>query len=335
VKLKGIEFGRVWCSSGARNFFGEGWPHHRRLGPLGPDWSGSTFVAKTTTVEPRAGNLPLRPGTTTPREVVPRCIRVNFRRGAVLNAVGLSGPGLESLLADGRWQARLDPFLLSFMAVEADPAVRRSKAGYFAARLADSRPRFRAPFGVQLNVSCPNVGLDPIGLVSEARETLSLIAGHLPDVPLLPKFNALVPVAAARDVATHPACAAVVVSNTIPWGRLPDRIDWRGLFGAVSPLAGFGGGGLSGAPLLPIVCDWVAEASRSTFPVPIVAGGGVLSADDAGYLFSMGVAAIELGSVAILRPWRVGGICRAINSSTEDAACRRSRFATRSTSTSI
>src|SRR4051794_20119064 len=97
--------------------------------PFGLRFDEATFVAKTTTVEPRAGNMPLK--GTTPREWKPRCIAVNVREAAVLNAVGLSGPGLEALLADGRWQARTDPFFLSFMAVEADPAERLAKAGVF------------------------------------------------------------------------------------------------------------------------------------------------------------------------------------------------------------
>lgn len=79
MKLLGIEFGRVWCASGARNFFGDhpAYWFHRPLRPIGLDWSGSTFVAKTTTLEPRRGNMPLggRSGTT-PREWFPRCVRV-------------------------------------------------------------------------------------------------------------------------------------------------------------------------------------------------------------------------------------------------------------------
>lgn len=312
----GMTVSRVWNASGARNFFGEPGCYwfHRPWKRLGLDYRGSTFVAKTTTMEARRGNMPLGgPSGTTPREWKPRCIAVNFREGAVLNAVGLSGPGLDALLADGRWQSRPDPFFLSFMAVRADAEGREGEAGAFAATLAALRGRFRAPFGVQVNFSCPNVGLDPSGLPAEARSILSRMARRLPGVPLVPKFNALVPVGAAREVAAHPACAAVVVSNTIPWGAMPGRIDWRGLFGDVSPLAEFGGGGLSGRPLLPIVSDWVKRASVSGFPCPIVAGGGILSADDAGYLLSAGAAAVEIGSVSILRPWRVRPIIRAVN----------------------
>jgi dihydroorotate dehydrogenase len=315
VKLLGIEFGRVFCAAGARNFHGDknAYWFHRYLRPFGLDWRGSTFVAKTTTLEARAGNLPLggRSGTT-PRERFPQCIKVNWRAGAVLNAVGLSGPGLEALLADGRWQARREPFVVSFAAVGPHAYGRSQEVRDFASILAVARLRqqFRLPIAVELNSSCPNVGHDSAEIAGEVRGWLADVRGWMPRVPLIPKINALVPVAVARSIAEHPACDAVVVSNTIPWGALPDRIDWRGLFGEVSPLAHLGGGGLSGAPLLPIVADWVAGARKEGFPKPLIAGGGILSVADAHRMIDAGADAIELGSVAILRPWRVRGVIR-------------------------
>ena len=62
MNLRGIDFGHVFCAAGARNFFGEGYWHSRFA-----DWEGSTLVTKTTTIDPRAGNMPLKPGTTQPR----------------------------------------------------------------------------------------------------------------------------------------------------------------------------------------------------------------------------------------------------------------------------
>jgi dihydroorotate dehydrogenase len=106
-----------------------------------------------------------------------------------------------------------------------------------------------------------------------------------------------------------------VVSNSIPWGKFRGRIDWKGLFGSeVSPLAGMGGGGLSGRPLLPIVMDWIRAARSSGLHKAIVGGGGILSSLDAAQMMSCGVDAIEIGSVSILRPWRVAGIIRHANS---------------------
>jgi dihydroorotate dehydrogenase (NAD+) catalytic subunit len=309
--LNGVDYGRAWCASGARSFFAEGWPFHRWLGPLAPDFTGSTFVAKTTTLGPRAGNMPLRDDLM-PRERCPRCIRINFRRAAVLNAVGLSGPGLDALLADGRWQALDRPFVLSFMAVRETRERRLEEVASFADRMAGIRPGFRAPFVIECNFSCPNVGIDSSGLVAEVRSTLALLWDRLGDVPRIPKLNILVPPGVAVEVGMHHSCSAVCVSNTIPWGSLPDRIDWRGLFGAVSPMGEFGGGGLSGSPLTPLVLEWVREYCRQ-LSAPLVAGGGVMRPGDAVALLDAGASAVEVGSVAIVRPWRVAKIIKVIN----------------------
>jgi dihydroorotate dehydrogenase len=116
---------------------------------------------------------------------------------------------------------------------------------------------------------------------------------------------------AAREISEHPACDALCVSNTLPWGSLPEYIDWRELFGSeVSPLADIGGGGLSGKPLLWRVIDWlrVARSERGGIRKPINAGGGILSLRDAQETMRAGADSIFLGSIAILRPWRVRGI---------------------------
>lgn len=86
--------GRVFCAPGARGFYGEGYPFHRTSRRFGMTWDRTGFAAKTTTVEKRAGNLPLKDDGVTPRELIPRCIVVKWLSGHVLNAVGLSGPGV-------------------------------------------------------------------------------------------------------------------------------------------------------------------------------------------------------------------------------------------------
>jgi dihydroorotate dehydrogenase len=313
VILRGVEYGRAWTAAGANNFLGQGYPFHRWLKPFGlaPDFRGATLVAKTTTLEPRVGRMPLRRDLM-PRELYPRCIRVNFRKAAVLNAVGLSGPGLEELLRRGVWQSMLRPFVLSFMAVDGERDARLDKAVRFAGRLASERPRFRAPFVLEVNCSCPNIGLGHDRILDEVNSYLDVIHLRLPGVPLIPKLNVLVPPAVAAEIGKHPACAAICCSNTVPWGALPDRIDWEGLFGAVSPLAEMGGGGLSGAPLTPLVREWAAEYCAIPGHAPLVACGGVMTADDARALLLFGAAAVELGSVALLRPWRVKGIVETI-----------------------
>jgi hypothetical protein len=129
--LRGQNWPNVYNASGARGFSGEGYPFHKPWRPFGLDYTGSCFVAKTTTLEPRLGNMPLDENLR-PRELLPKCIVVKLIQGVVLNAVGLSGPGLSALLA--RWLAsprQSEPWTVSFMPVAKTALERIEEAAKF------------------------------------------------------------------------------------------------------------------------------------------------------------------------------------------------------------
>lgn len=309
MKLRGIDFGHVLDASGARGWFGEGYPFHRWI-PFGLSFAGSTFVAKTTTLKPRDLNGALARDGRTTRVLRQPCVRVDWRRAVVLNALGLPGPGLEALLATGHWQRRTEPFFLSLAAIDGTAEGRLKEVRRIVRILKATLPDFAAPVGLQVNFSCPNVlhretTPDPIvGFRAELNEYGAL------DVPVVVKLTVTQPVAEARTIAEHPVCDAICVSNTIPWGEMPDRIDWSGFFGDRSPLERFGGGGLSGAPLLPLVAEWVADARRQGITVPINAGGGILRPADAGVLHRAGASSVFVGTIAMLRGWRLARTIR-------------------------
>lgn len=325
MRLRGIEFGQAFNASGARNFFGkDGWWFHRLynwatwfvrlLGlNIGLTYKGCTLVTKTTTLNARDGFMPLKKNSTKPADRMPNCVVVKPMKQIVLNKVGLSGHGIVWLLKQGIWQAKTDPFVISIMAIGKTKIERLDEIGQIAERIANARNTFRAPFAIQINFSCPNVGHEQKNLVGEVSEALDILASILPGVPLVPKFNAILVVSVAIEIGKHRACDAIVMGNTIPWGALAERIDWKELFGSdISPLAGLGGdpggGGLSGAPLLSIVCEWIVEARYAGFIKPIIACGGILHASDVRLVKQAGASAIEVGSASILRPWRVQSI---------------------------
>lgn len=314
MKLRGIDFGRVWGASGVQGFFGEGYPFHRIFKALFGgmfSFGGMTFVAKTMTWRPREGNMPRREDGITPRERRPACIVVKFRKRVALNAVGLSNLGAEALLETGRWHAWRDPHFLSFAAVGGTPSVRLRELEEFVDFFGKThQPYFKGPHGLQINLSCPNVGIYPEELVEEASDMLS--AARSLEIPLAVKVNVLVPPHAAYAIAAHAACDAICISNSIPWGALPDRIDWEKLFGStISPLAKFDGGALSGAPLLPLVVEWIREARRVGVKKHINGGGGILHPRDVRTLHNAGADSVAIGSLAILRPWRLRAVIQA------------------------
>lgn len=311
MKLKSIDFGPVLDASGTRGFFGEGYPYHKLFSHFGLDFTGSTFVAKTMTLEPREGNMRhLRADGTIPWWAFRQpCIVVKPLKGVVLNAVGLSNPGAKALFSTGLWQKRTQPFFLSFILAKRTMRERIEELKKFVDLFRVFLPGFSHGVGLQLNYSCQNAGVYYEDLAAEVREGLSIASALR--IPLMPKFNVLFPIEAAAEISRDLACDALCVSNTIPWSALPEKIDWFGLFGThESPLAQFGGGGLSGAPLLPIVTEWVRDARTQGIVKPINAGGGVLHPRDAVTLAEVGASSVFIGSVAILRPWRVQSIIK-------------------------
>lgn len=313
MRLRGINFRPVATAAGTQGFFGEGYWYHFLWKWLGMTFKQCGFIAKTTTLEMRAGNMPLQADGISPQHMWPRCIVVKPVKGVVLNAVGLSGPGAKVLLDDGRLQRRDgDPFWLSFMSVQQTCEQRLGEWRKFVSLLQPYLKDFMVPVGLEMNFSCPNVRLDPAALINEAGETLD-VAARL-DIPLQAKFNALAPVKAVLEIAGHKACDAVTISNTIPWGELPGRIDWKGLFGSdTSPLANLGGGGLSGWPLLPIVCEWIEQARDAGLDKPIWACGGIDSAKAVRQVFQAGASGVQFGTAAMVRPWRTREIISSAN----------------------
>ena len=310
VELRGISFPAICNASGAQGFFGEGYPYHAYWKYAGLTFDRCGFVAKTTTLDERPGNMPLKEDGITPKEYQPKCIIVKPFKGVLLNAVGLSGPGAYTLFGKQGWQMRTRPFFISFMSVKSTIDERLQELGTFVKLFHQHLADLSWPVGLEMNFSCPNAGLNPFELINETSLALDIAASL--NIPLQCKFNATVPPMAVARVSKHPACDAITISNTIPWGMLPDKIDWYGLFGSEkSPLADLGGGGLSGWPLLPIVCDWIRNARSCGLTKPIWACGGVDSAWAVRQAKIAGANGVQIGSVAILRPWRMKRIIRA------------------------
>ena len=310
-KLKSL--GRVTGASGVTNFFGDGWWYHLYLRFIGLLFWGMTFTAKTTTLLPRKGNMPLGPDGITPTERFPKCVHITPKmwwHGIVLNAVGLSGPGAQKLFDRGLWQEMRGPIILSFMSVAGTKEERLAELREFVRILRHERIHFKAKeIVLQINYSCPNTGHKLVELAGEVAEGLDCIWQAGAGVLAMLKFNVGMPVEKAFAISNHPACAGICISNTIPFGTILPQEWWEKHFGtddaSKSPLAEFGGGGLSGKPLLPLVEQWVRDARKAGVKCHINAGGGILGPIGAARLFIAGADSVFLGSIAMLRPWMV------------------------------
>ncbi len=317
LNLRGTDYGNVFCAPGALGFFGEGYPYHKVAKMLGMTWQGTGFVSKTVVYPPREGNMPFRADKLTPSErLMPRSVVVKPFSGHVLNAIGLSGPGAEWAFGTGRWQDRTEPFMISFMSVAGSVDERLVETRMFVELFQTHLPKFRTKVAIQANRACPNTGHPPEEFYEETTAMLDILAEL--GIPIVVNYNPTVPGEVMVATASHEACDALWIANTIPWGD--PRIDWRNIFDSnESPLAKRGlpvpgGGGLSGPACLPHARGRVLEARRLGIKKPIVAGNGIQRARDVRRLREAGANAVTIGCVGMVRPWRMRSIIATANS---------------------
>lgn len=304
-------FGEIFCATGARGFYGEGYPFHRYWKYLGMDWSLTGFSGKTLTLLPRKGNLPLREDGVTPKEFAPPCIWVNFRNGGeMMNAVGLSNFGAEFYLKSGKYYDIRMPFFISFMCMATDAAGREAELRDFCVMLKRYLP-FRAPVALQENFGCPNSGHDLSVLQREICVHAEIVKS-LVGIPIVINTNALMPTEVFKEAAR--VADGFWIGNTIPYRAEATRgvIDWS-RFGDTSPIRrrGIGAdGGLSSSECLPFTAHKVMELRDSGVFAPIVAGNGIRNEMDVNILKAAGADAVFVGSLAVVRPQRMRRVIR-------------------------
>ncbi|KND51365.1 MAG: hypothetical protein ABA06_03585 [Parcubacteria bacterium C7867-001] len=301
-------FGPVWVGSGTLGFFGEGYWYHRFVPNL--SFKRATFVAKTTSVAPKAGGMPLTERFT-PKELFPRSIVLRGGEGIALNAVALSGPGLPALLETGRWQSREGPFFISLMPIELTARAQQAEMKEATEALRKELPNFRSKqVGIQLNISSPNAGVDLQRLVTNAHALLEELAPL--GLNIVVKLGLTTSPMSALGISRHPACAGLCIANGLPFGQKLDPNVWKHNFPNGSPLKnrGLGEGSLTGSLLLPLVEQWLRDFRWLDKKTYVNAGGGIMHKRDVVRLKQAGANSISFATVAMLRPWRVPSIIR-------------------------
>ncbi|MDH4330532.1 MAG: hypothetical protein OEV93_03195 [Candidatus Moranbacteria bacterium] len=325
VKIGRSYFQNAFSASGARGFFGEGYRHHVlfRLIP-GFDFSGSTFIAKTVTLNPRMpepdeiggkiGNLSLDPRTWKPLKWFPDCIKVFLWRCEAVNAVGLTNPGVDAVFERGQLQLMPGPIVISFMALEEEKEKRLQEVTEFCKFFNAYWSTLLNPVGLQFNVSCPNTDHDQNELIGNIMHELKIIRDFLPDVSLIVKINVLTPIAAMKKVVDAGLIDAIEIPNTLPFGKRPDRVDWCGKFGPESPLKKYGGGGYSGPENLQLALEWIENARSQGVEIPIICGG-VSCKRDVDRAKQVGANAIAFARITMspFHAWKVQGIIQHAN----------------------
>jgi dihydroorotate dehydrogenase len=343
------DFGKVWAASGALGFFGEGYWFHWFLHVLlGTKPDEITLVAKTTTLEPRpalemimrckydlayrkrfeelmgdwrrfaskdCGNMPFNLDPPfQPTERFPKSIWPGFFSDFLGNSIGLSGPGLKSLMETNRWQNIAQNFMFSFMSVKADEQEVLDQYREMAEIFSASRNYLIAAcVGAQENLSCPNVGLKPAELLKKAEGRLDIPFPF----PRIVKINTFAPVELARDICQHPNCGGICITNTFTIEQLEKDSQLYEKFlkatGGKNPLACYPSAGYSGPAIFPIVLDWLRRFRADGNSYYVNAGGGLNSAARAAEMLTY-ADSLMLGCAFTKAPWKISDMIATANS---------------------
>jgi dihydroorotate dehydrogenase (NAD+) catalytic subunit len=212
--------------------------------------------------------------------------RIGAIGSGMLNGIGIQNPGIDEWLVEMR-------DVVHGMATPVWPSIVAHDAEGFAdvaARLTVVRPD-----AIEINLSCPNLdgvpfALDPVlshDVVTAVRSATSTPLG----AKLSPDAR---PVSAVAEAVVDAGADWVVMGNTV----MGAGIDVTTRRPIISGLVG----GYSGEPIRPITMRCVLEIRRHLPELPILACGGVSTADHAIEYLLAGADAIGLGSVHFARP---------------------------------
>jgi dihydroorotate dehydrogenase (NAD+) catalytic subunit len=241
-------------------------------------------TTRTLTVAPRDGHFTTRDDW--PLREVPGLLR---RYGTVLrstdagfvNAFGWCNVGIDAYLRDYYPRTRDQWTIISvggFSVEEFVTLVDRVNAAVPAGDIA----------AVEFNVSCHNVNFDFSAILQGVLDEAVPRSNH----PVLLKLSPDTDYLRHADRAARAGVAGLTAINTVKALRLDPRTG--------EPLLANRFGGLSGRAIKPIGLRVVAELRDAGITLPIVATGGIRTADDCREYFWAGADAVSLGSAVWL-----------------------------------
>jgi dihydroorotate dehydrogenase (NAD+) catalytic subunit len=231
------------------------------------------ICCKGTTLRARIGNVPPRV-TETP--------------AGMLNSIGLQNPGVDAVIERyaPTWTGWRVPVIVNVAGESIEDYVE-------VARRLDGVPGVA---GIELNISCPNVGRGGLqfAIDAEAAGAVTAAVRRASDLPLLVKLSPNVadvrPI--ARAIAKAGADAITAVNTLSGIAVRPDR---------TRPLLGNVYGGLSGPAIKPVALRIVYEVAQ-VVDLPIVAIGGVSELGDVLDFLAVGAVAVQVGTAVFADP---------------------------------
>jgi dihydroorotate dehydrogenase (NAD+) catalytic subunit len=249
-------------------------------------------ISKGTTLEARPGNAPPRIAETP---------------AGMLNAIGLQNAGVDGVVREhahlwGTWRV---PVLVNIAGYSLDDY----------AELARRLDGVAGVSGLELNISCPNVGarglhfgVDPRGAEAATRAVREATGLHVM-VKLSPNVTDIAEIARAVEAGGADSISAV---NTF----VGMRVDVN----ARRPVLSTVTGGLSGPAIRPIALHLAWRAAQAV-SIPVVGVGGIATAEDALEFLLAGCVAVQVGSVTFAEPRTMERVIDGISRYLQEAGC--------------
>ena len=231
------------------------------------------IITKTVTLSPHPGN-PM------PRTIQTPC--------GLLNSIGLENEGIDNFIK------HKIPFLS-----KAKTAVIVSIAGELPQefrRLADVLDQQNAVDAIELNISCPNIRGKTKLIAQDAKSTYQVVKAVRKATKktlitkLSPNVTDVVKIAKASCEA---GCDALSLINTV-YGMSIDLDKRKTHLASIF-------GGLSGPAIKPIALYMVYQVAKQV-KLPIIAMGGIMTAQDALEFILTGATAVAVGTANFINP---------------------------------
>lgn len=205
--------------------------------------------------------------------------------GGLLNAVGLSNPGIDEFKAEiENAKSGEVPLIVSVFGFSVEEF-----------REVSERAQRYGADAIELNLSCPNV--EETGKVFGSSPELSgkvvRAVKESIDIPVIAKLSGgTASITEVADACASEGCDGITAINTL--GAM--KIDIR----TKTPILGNKTGGLSGPCIKPVALRCVYEISKE-LDLPVIGCGGITTGEDAIEFFMAGAKAVEIGTGVHLR----------------------------------
>lgn len=228
-------------------------------------------VTKTITLKPKVGNPP------------PRLVET---ASGLLNSIGLANVGIELFLKEKL------PYLEKFSTPIIVSIAGETRQEYLQLI---QRLNGEQIAGIELNISCPNIGKE-LTVAQDEDETFSLVkaAKKQTKVPLLVKLSPNV-TDITRIAKSAERAGADILSLVNTFSAMALDVETR-----IPKLGGILGG-LSGPAIKPIALRMLWQVRKAT-PLPLIGMGGITNSRDALEFIIAGANAIGLGTAIFINP---------------------------------